>query len=834
VKEGHHQVLQVEVFRRKPKSEERVLIGEAQVSAAFLLGTSENHVIIEAMRGEGQVAATVLLKLEKCDHRGRTTSSQSSPAASVSFTEEAGYCGLHEHALVSSASSNFSKVNVCLCIGAMHPEVGAFSASSGAVSANTSDLNSPHKSDFLQKFTLSGSPVVILKSDFAGPMPSISDVELPARLAISNKRKIEGEETESLMVDMNEDARSSSSTSQVEEQLLEVSRRSPMDVKGLVSLEVVAAQNLPRERRMLRVHYQNNPFVVISFGKQSFKTKVIKKTVNPVWKERLFFTVKESEASYYVMFSVYDYDKLSYNSCIGATSLKASTLLEHPNEIQKLALPLRLANPNGFSDACILVKACFISYDMLRKNFWEVLAKQYDHDDNGKLNRIELTTMLESIGSTLSEASLDEILRKLDVDADGEIDIGNIVSSLEDLTVRSQQSDHPEENIVLVKTCPICDTHFTQNRDDIDVITHLAICAAKDSGSLDRFVMGGFITEDYASRKWFMKLLSFMSFGGYRIGKNNGNILVQDRRTGKLLEEKMPTYIRLGIRWMHQYSASSRAVDSYTVRQIFQNLTLKQGRKYDDPASVKNIPDFVKYHKLNVDEILEPLDSFRTFNEFFYRKLKPGVRRVASPDPQVCVSPADCRVNCFASVDEATKLWIKGANFSLAGLLKDESLADYYKGGSLVVCRLAPQDYHRFHSPVDGQLSFYYHIPGTYFTVNPMAVRQRIDVYTENARTVCLIESEQFGKVAFVAVGAMMVGSIVITATGGDRLKRMDELGYFAFGGSTIVVVFPPDKIAFDEDLLRNSREPLETLVQVGDSFGQAILKDVEPTAGSF
>lgn len=606
---------------------------------------------------------------------------------------------------------------------------------------------------------------------------------------------------------------------------LEALRRSPSTtMKGLVSLEVVAAANLPREKRLLRVHYQNNPFTVISFGKQSFKTKVIKHTVNPVWREKLFFTLKESEANYHIAFSVYDYDKISYNSCIGTATTRVSLLLDHPNVVRKLALPLRLSSPSEFDDCYILVKVCYISYDVLRKNFWEILAKQYDHDDNGKLNRIELTSMLESIGSTLSEDTLDAILRKLDVDVEGEIEISNIVYSLEELTVKAQLPEHEEENIVLIQSCPICNRHFSGSNEDIDVITHLAICAAKDAGRLDRFMLGGFLTEDYASRKWFMKLLSFFSFGGYRIGKNNGNILVQDRKTGKLFEEKMPTYIRLGIRWMHQYSASSRAVDSYMVRQIFQSLTLKQGRKFDDPASVKHIPDFIKYHKLNVNEILEPIASFRTFNEFFYRKLKPIARPLAFPDPKVCVSPADCRLNCYAHITEATELWIKGANFTLASLLKDEMLAAYYQGGSLAICRLAPQDYHRFHSPVDGDMTVYYHIPGTYFTVNPMAVRQRIDVYTENARTVCLINSAHFGKVAFVAIGAMMVGSIVITADGGSHLSRMDEVGYFAFGGSTIVLLFPPGAVAFDEDLVANSLEQLETLVQVGSSMGTSLL----------
>ena len=115
-----------------------------------------------------------------------------------------------------------------------------------------------------------------------------------------------------------------------------------------------------------------------------------------------------------------------------------------------------------------------------------------------------------------------------------------------------------------------------------------------------------------------------------------------------------------------------------------------------------------------------------------------------------------------------------------------------------------------------------YHIPGTYYTVNPMAVRQKVDVFTENARTVTLIESPQYGKVAFISIGAMMVGSIVITTEIGSEIKRMSEIGYFAFGGSTIVLLYSKEaKVEFDSDLLENSKEQVETLIKVGESIGQ-------------
>jgi len=227
------------------------------------------------------------------------------------------------------------------------------------------------------------------------------------------------------------------------------------------------------------------------------------------------------------------------------------------------------------------------------------------------------------------------------------------------------------------------------------------------------------------------------------------------------------------------------------------------------------------FTKLNKDEILAPLDSFTNFNEFFYRKLKLSARPIFSPsDPKTAVSPADSRLNVFETIEAATKIWIKGKNFTLQNLLKDETLAKEYSGGSLVIARLAPQDYHRFHSPIDGVLGKFVPYPGTYYTVNPIAIREAIDVYTENKRQRVIIKSPQFGDVLYITVGATMVGSINFTVKEGQTVKKGDEIGYFAFGGSTILVLFKPGTIKFDSDLLVNSSKPIETLVKFGTSLG--------------
>jgi phosphatidylserine decarboxylase len=334
-------------------------------------------------------------------------------------------------------------------------------------------------------------------------------------------------------------------------------------------------------------------------------------------------------------------------------------------------------------------------------------------------------------------------------------------------------------------------------------------------------MMGGFLTEECASRKWFMQLFSYMSFGIYSIGKNNGNIFVQDRYTGKLIEERIPMYIRLGLRMLHQNLMRTQTANYAIVKRLFKALSIRQGIKFDDPASKKLIPEFVKYHEIPMHEVQRPIEEFATFNEFFYRELKPGMRPIrGEDDPLVIVSPADCRCNVYNEVGEATQFWIKGRDFSIQKLLDDQELGIYFQKGALMLGRLAPQDYHRFHCPVDGKLISVSTITGQYYTVNPMAVRQRIDILTENLRVVYLLENPNYGKVAIVAVGALLVGSIKTTKSIGKELKKGEELGYFAFGGSTIVLVFKENTVKFSRDLAENSLERLETLIRMGDQIG--------------
>jgi phosphatidylserine decarboxylase len=217
------------------------------------------------------------------------------------------------------------------------------------------------------------------------------------------------------------------------------------------------------------------------------------------------------------------------------------------------------------------------------------------------------------------------------------------------------------------------------------------------------------------------------------------------------------------------------------------------------------------------------MEYFQTFNQFFIRELKPGVRPIAYEDNAlVAVSAADSRLMAFSSPDDATRFWIKGRKFSVKGLLTENTYQDF-EGGPMVIFRLAPQDYHRFHSPVTGRILRVDDVPGMLYTVNPIAVTSKYcNVFTENKRAICLIQTEEFGKVAFVAIGATMVGTITWSKKEGDHVKKGEEMGYFSFGGSTVICVFQKGRIDLDEDLLANSRRSLETLVFMGMTIGVA------------
>lgn len=501
------------------------------------------------------------------------------------------------------------------------------------------------------------------------------------------------------------------------------------DVVGIIFLEVVKITDLPPESNFTKTGFDMDPFVVASLGKKTYRTKVVRHNLNPVFNEKMIFNVLGHEQSYSFAFTVIDRDRYTGNDFIASTSLPLKDLMETapsadpetglyrlrelPEYVQpdsssqksrfkrlgmsrsnsqqslaKAARPALSKNPSQMSQApsvpgdgalettqlpvpnpgllapvdqttggpavevaadgedpdfvlfdvplkmknlekweakhnpVLTLRAKYMPYPALRQQFWRSMLKQYDTDENGSISKVELTTMLDTLGSTLRDSTIDSFFKRFPHAANsGESDLttDEAVICLEDqllskskpsmtdrikdklpdfakgqssgkepapsevapgpetapgsqtsastitvpkfstpgeegeiLAERDDLNDRGEEHVVEIRECPICHQPRLNKRTDSDIITHIATCASQDWRQVNNLVMAGFVTASQAQRKWYSKVITKISYGGYKLGANSANILVQDRMTGQISEEKMSVYVRLGIRLLYK------------------------------------------------------------------------------------------------------------------------------------------------------------------------------------------------------------------------------------------------------------------------------------------
>ena len=274
-------------------------------------------------------------------------------------------------------------------------------------------------------------------------------------------------------------------------------------------------------------------------------------------------------------------------------------------------LPLKMKNQEKWEDKHspkLTIRAKYMPYPALRQQFWRAMLKQYDADESGMISKVELTTMLDTLGSTLRDSTIDsffqrfphkagdnedaedltmdeavicledqlmarsrpqkKLLTGLDTPADGgqatpsESQISDGILPVPELNTPGEEGEllgrddlnasSTEEHVVEIRECPICHQPRMNKRKDADIITHIATCASQDWRQVNNLMMGGFVTSSQAQRKWYTKVITKVSYGGYKIGANSANILVQDRITGQIVEEKMSVYVRLGIRLLYK------------------------------------------------------------------------------------------------------------------------------------------------------------------------------------------------------------------------------------------------------------------------------------------
>ena len=329
---------------------------------------------------------------------------------------------------------------------------------------------------------------------------------------------------------------------------------------------------------------------------------------------------------------------------------------------------------------------------------------------------------------------------------------------------------------------------------------------------------------------WLSKLFPDSALQSLESSFHLGNYVV-DRKTGQKTFEAMSIYVRVGMHLLYYGSEQEKALHWQRTLNLLKQQSVKMGKEYDSPESIAHIRPFIESFNLqsSLVEMVKPdPTTYSTFNEFFGREIREDARPIDEPHNDfLSSSPADCRLTAFPTIDLATKYWIKGFGFTLGKLLGDDGLASTFDGGSIVIARLAPQDYHRWHAPVSGTVETIKDIPGAYYTVNPQAINEpgTLDVFCENKRSVMTVKRSSTGSpIAIIAVGAMLVGCIKYVGGAdqpGTTLRRGQCLGAFYYGGSTVIVVYPKGEIALDEDLVRNSTEQkCETQMKVGWRVG--------------
>lgn len=246
------------------------------------------------------------------------------------------------------------------------------------------------------------------------------------------------------------------------------------------------------------------------------------------------------------------------------------------------------------------------------------------------------------------------------------------------------------------------------------------------------------------------------------------------------------------------------------------------GRQMNRPGSDIHVFKFIADYDIDVTEFAKSPFEFTTFNQFFHRALKPEARPIAQ-GTALAVLPADGRHLAFPDVDKAEGFYVKGAKFTLAELLGDGDLAARFAGGSMLISRLCPSDYHRFHFPVSGIPSEARLVDGPLFSVSPIALRRNIRYLVRNKRMITLVEAPDFGTVAMIEVGATNVGSIVQGYVPGRAVVKGEEKGMFAFGGSCVITLFSAGRILFEDDLVNQSADFVETYARMGDRLGISI-----------
>ncbi len=264
---------------------------------------------------------------------------------------------------------------------------------------------------------------------------------------------------------------------------------------------------------------------------------------------------------------------------------------------------------------------------------------------------------------------------------------------------------------------------------------------------------------------------------------------------------------------------------------IFTNKIFSKtyGAFQDLPSSHRKVKPFIEKFNIPIQDYepgsrpsLDSSDSYRSFNEFFIRKFKLGKRSFVSEANRMAAF-AEARYVGFDSVDEKSVYPVKGQYLKAKDLIGNDQIAKIFEGGPLLIARLCPVDYHRYHYPDNGKVVEHYPISGAFDSVNPLALKEKNQIFIKNERHISILQTENFGRLAYIEVGAICVGKIVQTHRWNKPFLRGEEKGYFLFGGSTVILMGEKGLWKPSNDIIQNTKNGIETYLHLGQEVATKV-----------
>lgn len=273
-------------------------------------------------------------------------------------------------------------------------------------------------------------------------------------------------------------------------------------------------------------------------------------------------------------------------------------------------------------------------------------------------------------------------------------------------------------------------------------------------------------------------------------------------------------------------SPLGKILSSFVTSKLFSQC---YGYFQDLPSSHKKVRPFIEKFKIKIDDYepgtrpaIDIRDSYRTFNEFFIRQFKAG-KRPWVEDPKSMGAFAEARYVGFEAMTDSEVYPVKGHYLRAKDLIANDEVFKDFEGGPLMIARLCPVDYHRYHYPDAGRVLSHFPIKGIFDSVNPIALKMKGEIFIKNERYCSILETENFGKIAYIEVGATCVGKIVQSHQWTDEFKRGVEKGYFLFGGSTVIILGEKGRWKPSQDIITNTQNGIETYLHLGDEVAKGI-----------